>query len=787
MPFDDFDDFVKAQTKPTPTPAVSSAPDDFDSFLNTEKSMADAMKRGADALQIDPEDYATAISYESARTFDPWAKGPTTKWGQHRGTIQYGEPQRKTYGVHKGQTFDDQVTNSNVRYLKDKGVKPGMTFAQIYAAINGGNVNKNLNTPDADTGRTIADNISIAEKEHRAEVRKRFGQYFNSGPAQTVTPFQSRIAANGAAQIPAPPIEDIAAFNAAFPATPVPEAPATKAAQAQAAADPEKPRNAVLLDAGEFPNVNDPRWTGFGAFTSKDGRSIMVNLAGAKKLGLKDAAHIQNYLDKNDGALPKLLGKAYDAGNSTGGNQPTTVTRAPDGTELTASITPTVKDQAKQFALDQANHPGANTSVVGGDDVALDRIKTLGGLEVTPEPAAPTMPPMTQAGELMYGDPRTAQQRGQPLQPDMPEAPPVVATDADFQAANEYLKSRNQPLLSREQFDAAQTTVGKSAQATGYQTKPQEPKVMSRVAQRRAQRQQAQAEKQGVAAQRSAPQWKTSDQPLNDEQLMGTTIGYDVDFPEGFKGDKTAAATAQVRSGLKRDFGLTDEQAKVAVGGELEEGPLTEGNAFRLHVSRAQLAKVLGKEKVKADYDAERAQPTMDLAQQTDAQNAQRGGYQVATDMPALKPTGDPLRNQATANISADPFSAGTDEAIQKEYERLQRTTPDAEERAALETAGKYFGKFDMTGTNTGLVQGASWLADIAAGAWKLSPIGLMEYAVKGYSPGGEMLGKLANRGRLIAKGSRTTISFYLNSAARGRSGSQKNPYRSERTSSEKH
>lgn len=153
-------------------------PDELADFLKNNNPFASqraAIEKGAKELGIDPRDYATAISYESAGTFDPWVKGPVTKWGQHRGTIQYGAPQRRKYGVHKGQSFEDQVTRSNVQYLRDAGVKPGMTFAQIYAAINGGNVNKNLNTPDANTGRTIADNISRAEKEHRANVLKRFG------------------------------------------------------------------------------------------------------------------------------------------------------------------------------------------------------------------------------------------------------------------------------------------------------------------------------------------------------------------------------------------------------------------------------------------------------------------------------------------------------------------------------------------------------------------------------------------------------------------------------------
>lgn len=134
-----------------------------------------AIEKGAQALGIDPIDYATAIDYESGGSYDPWKAGPVTKWGQHRGTIQYGEPQRKKYGVYKGQSFEDQVTRSNVRYLQDAGVKPGMTFDQIYAAINGGSVSRRRSTPDANTGRTIADNIRIARDRHRPNVLKRFG------------------------------------------------------------------------------------------------------------------------------------------------------------------------------------------------------------------------------------------------------------------------------------------------------------------------------------------------------------------------------------------------------------------------------------------------------------------------------------------------------------------------------------------------------------------------------------------------------------------------------------
>ena len=91
----------------------------------TDAELAQAIAQGAKSLGVSPEDYATAIAYETGGTFDPWQAGPTTKWGQHRGTIQYGEPQRKQFGVYQGQGFADQVTGSNVRYLKQRGVRPG--------------------------------------------------------------------------------------------------------------------------------------------------------------------------------------------------------------------------------------------------------------------------------------------------------------------------------------------------------------------------------------------------------------------------------------------------------------------------------------------------------------------------------------------------------------------------------------------------------------------------------------------------------------------------------------
>ena len=53
----------------------------------------------AKALGINPIDLATAISYETSGTFNPLSQGLETQFGQHRGLIQFGEPQAQQYGV----------------------------------------------------------------------------------------------------------------------------------------------------------------------------------------------------------------------------------------------------------------------------------------------------------------------------------------------------------------------------------------------------------------------------------------------------------------------------------------------------------------------------------------------------------------------------------------------------------------------------------------------------------------------------------------------------------------
>lgn len=133
--------------------------------------LAQSIVKTAEELGINPVDLATVISYETAGTFDPWKAGPTTQWGQHRGLIQWGEPQAKKYGVTQGMAVEDQLRAVS-QYLRDAGVEPGMGIADVYSAINAGRVGR-YNASDAGNGGapgTVLDKVNNQMAGHRVKA-----------------------------------------------------------------------------------------------------------------------------------------------------------------------------------------------------------------------------------------------------------------------------------------------------------------------------------------------------------------------------------------------------------------------------------------------------------------------------------------------------------------------------------------------------------------------------------------------------------------------------------------
>ena len=171
---------------PAMQPAVQSA--QMQPALNAGKMETPDLRTGiqqtALALGIDPLDLATAISYETAGTFDPTKAGPTTQYGRHRGLIQFGEPQAKEYGVDWNNPVGSQLgpDGAIAKYLRKAGVKPGMGLMDIYSAINAGSVGR-YGASDAGNGGapgTVADKVN-SMSEHKAKAAAFLGGSYAPG------------------------------------------------------------------------------------------------------------------------------------------------------------------------------------------------------------------------------------------------------------------------------------------------------------------------------------------------------------------------------------------------------------------------------------------------------------------------------------------------------------------------------------------------------------------------------------------------------------------------------
>lgn len=176
---------------------------------------ASEIAKAAQELGVDPVDLATVISYETGGTMSPGQKGPVTHRGQHIGLIQFGDAEQQAYGAHAGQTFAEQMP-AVVRYLKARGVKPGMGLLDLYSTVNAGSPGrygaKDGNTADA----TVADKVSgraMAEHRKKAEAMFTRGGAAMSSPesaAAATAPRSYTDALQLAAQMPAGRTRDAA-------------------------------------------------------------------------------------------------------------------------------------------------------------------------------------------------------------------------------------------------------------------------------------------------------------------------------------------------------------------------------------------------------------------------------------------------------------------------------------------------------------------------------------------------------------------------------------------------
>jgi len=233
---------VASQGAAMPAPGASAEISATSPALNVDPSIRDGIVATAASLGIDPVDLGTAISYETAGTFDPTKRGPTTQWGQHRGLIQFGEPQAKEYGVDWNNPVGSQLGENGAvaNYLRKAGVQPGMGMLDIYSAINAGSVGK-YNASDANNGGapgTVRDKVEQQMSGHRAKALALLGNGAQTAP---VMPVQT-------AALDAPP-SAVTAFQ--DPSVVVPEAQSAIAQQMP-------PQAAAMVEPQAAPQLPPP-------------------------------------------------------------------------------------------------------------------------------------------------------------------------------------------------------------------------------------------------------------------------------------------------------------------------------------------------------------------------------------------------------------------------------------------------------------------------------------------------------------------------------------------------
>ncbi len=149
---------VAAGGSPTSGAATGTVPQGKFNFGENADALRNGIVETAQAIGADPVDLATAISYETAGTFDPTKAGPRTQYGQHRGLIQFGEPQAEKYGVDWNNPIASQLgpNGAVANYFRSSGFKPGMSGLDLYSTINAGSPGR-YSASDANNGGAPGD------------------------------------------------------------------------------------------------------------------------------------------------------------------------------------------------------------------------------------------------------------------------------------------------------------------------------------------------------------------------------------------------------------------------------------------------------------------------------------------------------------------------------------------------------------------------------------------------------------------------------------------------------
>lgn len=149
----------------------------------------------ASAFGLDPVDVGAIMSYETGGTFSPTIMGG--KNGNYMGLIQFGQEERRKYGIDRNSTPEDW-TKAITGFLTDRGFKRGMGVLDLYSTINAGTPGRYNASDGNGTVRTHVDKIV---RDHRGKAQQWIGGGLGSMPgAWDKTAVYSAIESKGAAE-----------------------------------------------------------------------------------------------------------------------------------------------------------------------------------------------------------------------------------------------------------------------------------------------------------------------------------------------------------------------------------------------------------------------------------------------------------------------------------------------------------------------------------------------------------------------------------------------------------
>ena len=139
-----------------------------------------AVKYIADQLGVDVQAVATFINYETGnRLLSGSDRNGLDTWGgsggQYLGWIQFSPDNQQKYGVKPGMSFM-QMADSVVRYLKDRGIRPGDPLHVMYQAVQAPAYTAQARATGrnylSDSNGSVADHVQNMIKNHGAKTAK---------------------------------------------------------------------------------------------------------------------------------------------------------------------------------------------------------------------------------------------------------------------------------------------------------------------------------------------------------------------------------------------------------------------------------------------------------------------------------------------------------------------------------------------------------------------------------------------------------------------------------------